>query len=243
NLLFHPGLLTREYVAGRIVRYVAPFRLYLVSSLIFFLVLTLLADPAELGAKLDRCVPPGTVRADTTVAFCEPGGQREPARYVDFGPLADSARAAAWWKPAAHRLALQQARMNGMTKGQLVHGLVAGLERNAPTAVFLLLPIYAAFLKVLYLRRGRLYVEHFVFALHIHAFTLLVLAVLLLVPWPALSLLLFLWLPIYAFIAMRRMYGQGVLKTGAKFLVLGTSYVFAFLMALIATLTVAAMTV
>src|SRR5690606_30196862 len=39
-LLFRPGLLTEEYVRGRIVRYIAPFRLYLVSSVLFFLLMS-----------------------------------------------------------------------------------------------------------------------------------------------------------------------------------------------------------
>jgi len=41
GLLFRPGFLTQEYVEGRIVRYIAPFRLYLVTSVLFFLGLSL----------------------------------------------------------------------------------------------------------------------------------------------------------------------------------------------------------
>ncbi|CAN5870558.1 hypothetical protein BH23GEM5_BH23GEM5_24440 [soil metagenome] len=60
GLLFRPGFLTREYVEGRIVRYMAPFRLYLVTSVLFFLGLsltppavgTLKVQPAWLGLLL-----------------------------------------------------------------------------------------------------------------------------------------------------------------------------------------------
>src|SRR5262249_35655867 len=38
-LLFKPGFLTREFIAGRRVRYLPPLRLYLVLSVLFFLVL------------------------------------------------------------------------------------------------------------------------------------------------------------------------------------------------------------
>ena len=38
-LFFKPGHLTREYMEGRIARYIPPFRLYLISSVIFFLIL------------------------------------------------------------------------------------------------------------------------------------------------------------------------------------------------------------
>ncbi len=37
-LLFQPGKLTNEYIAGRRVRYLPPFRLYLLFSILFFLV-------------------------------------------------------------------------------------------------------------------------------------------------------------------------------------------------------------
>src|SRR5690606_21245581 len=39
-LLLHPGMLTDEYVSGRVVRYTPPLRLYLVSSVVMFLVLS-----------------------------------------------------------------------------------------------------------------------------------------------------------------------------------------------------------
>jgi hypothetical protein len=237
-LVLRPGLLTKEYASGRIVRYIAPFRLYLVSSLVFFLIVTLLANPVELGEKVERNFG-GTPRADA------PGEVRADrgGKYVQFGPMADTASAAAWWKPAARRLAAQEDRINGMGKGQIVQGIVGGLEKNAPTAMFLLLPLYAAILKLLYVRRKRLYAEHFVFALHVHAFSLLVFSLLLLArPLPLLGLLI-LWPPVYAFLAMRRVYGQGPLKTGAKFAVLGASYLAAFLTGLFLTFVVAALTI
>lgn len=46
-----------------------------------------------------------------------------------------------------------------------------GLAANVPNAIFLTLPFFAMFTKLLYLRRGYYFGEHFVYALHIHAFT------------------------------------------------------------------------
>jgi hypothetical protein len=40
-LLFMPGKLTNEYIAGKRVRYLPPFRLYLILSILFFLVATI----------------------------------------------------------------------------------------------------------------------------------------------------------------------------------------------------------
>ncbi|MBD0319813.1 MAG: DUF3667 domain-containing protein [Gemmatimonadetes bacterium] len=238
NLLFRPGFLTREYVSGRIVRYIAPFRLYLVSSLIFFLLVTLFADPRELGEKVDRSIQRDSTRTTGVAPAARQG------TFVRFGPMGDSIAAPPWWKPAARKLAVQEARINGMSKGELVRGLVSGLERNAPTAMFLLLPVYALLLKLLYIRRKRLYVEHFVFALHVHAFSLLIFSAFLLIPpgVPMLGLLI-LWPPVYAFLAMRRMYGEGLMRTGTKFVLLGAGYLFTFVIGFSITVAVAALTI
>jgi hypothetical protein len=46
-LLFRPGLLTREYLAGRRTRYIPPFRLYLILSVAFFVLTSLANDDDE----------------------------------------------------------------------------------------------------------------------------------------------------------------------------------------------------
>jgi hypothetical protein len=53
-LLARPGFLTREFFAGRRVRYLPPFRLYLVISLMFFLVVGL---PEGVAIKVDDGSP------------------------------------------------------------------------------------------------------------------------------------------------------------------------------------------
>lgn len=45
-LLFHPGRLTRDYLNGRRFRYVPPMRLYIFSSMLFFIIAALLASQA-----------------------------------------------------------------------------------------------------------------------------------------------------------------------------------------------------
>jgi hypothetical protein len=240
-LLLHPGMLTREYVAGRIVRYVAPFRLYLAASLGFFLVLALVADPARLGQEVERNLQQNADRPrEDGGVYINP--ELRTQKVIRFGRWRDTAQAAGWLKPVARHLAQQEDRLNAMPKGQIVHVLVAGMEQNAPKAVFLLLPFFAFFLKVLYLRRRRLYVEHFVFALHLHAFAFLAFTSMLLVGSPAVSAALLLWVLAYVYLAIRRVYGQSVLRTAAKYVVLGGLYFFSLLLALAGTVIVATVT-
>jgi hypothetical protein len=94
-------------------------------------------------------------------------------------------------------------------------------------------------LKVLYLFKRRLYMEHLIVALHSHAFLcgaiLVIFALQFLaelasaLPWLATALQwceagVALWMPIYLFIAQKRVYGQGWIMTTLKYGVIGTLY-------------------
>lgn len=251
TLLFRPGLLTREYLVGRIARYLPPLRLYLMASVAFFLVLAYVADVRSLGSMIDREArqPPGRRRAGDTLAVMQRGETRMTVtgpgggdRIVQLPPM-DTARAAPWMRPLMRRAKQQEERLNRMTPGEAVQVLAAGFEENAPKAVFVLLPFFAVLLKLLYLRRRRLYVEHFVFALHVHAFAFLLFTAMLLAPDGRLNLVLGLWFLTYLFLAMRRVYGEGVRRTAVKYLSLVWGYFFVLLLGMVGTLVVTLMTV
>ncbi|OZC03061.1 DUF3667 domain-containing protein [Rubricoccus marinus] len=104
-----------------------------------------------------------------------------------------------------------------------------------PTVVFLLLPFFALFMKLLYARRGWYYAEHLVFALHVHAFAFVVFSVYAVMIWAsggaaAVSLIgsiLLLAIPVYFLVAQKRVYAQGWVKTLVKAYLLSWLYGFA----------------
>ncbi len=53
-LLFRPGFLTREYLAGRRRRYIGPARLFLVSSLVLFATLRFATESINFGERAVR---------------------------------------------------------------------------------------------------------------------------------------------------------------------------------------------
>lgn len=235
--LLRPGFLTREYTAGRVVRYIPPFRLYLITSLLFFVALAWTADVERLseeilkesGAASDSVAAGvGASAADSAVvpadSTAEAGDDQINIQLVGM----DTADAPRWMRPVLRRLEAQEARLNSMEPRELLRLAMLEFERQAPKAVFLLIPVYALLMKLLYLRRRRLYAEHFIYSLHVHAFAFLVFTAMLLLPSKAPTWLLLLWLAIYIFLAMRRVYGQGVLKTAMKYWVLFIGYSTAF---------------
>lgn len=110
-LLFRPGFLTREWFAGRRVRYISAFRLYLLCSVVMFgtaIGLRFVGDHWNIG-------------------------------YRPQGALADEG--------------------------------YAQLARESSThALFLLVPLSAAWLTLLFRSSGRVFIEHLFFSLHVHAF-------------------------------------------------------------------------
>jgi hypothetical protein len=106
-----------------------------------------------------------------------------------------------------------------------------------PSTLFVLLPLFAVLLKVLYVFRRRLYMEHLIVALHSHAFLcgslLLVFATMAIRnASPAVSglmrtleVLLFAWMPLYLLLMQKRVYAQGWAMTLLKYCVLGFCYV------------------
>jgi len=109
-----------------------------------------------------------------------------------------------------------------------------------PSALFVLVPIFALLLKLCYLETRRVYLEHLVVALYSHAYLCVcVLGICLLsalggwlgpqAPWAGLlfglgQALVFLWMPIYLFWMQQRVYRQHALITLVKYFVLGTLY-------------------
>ena len=115
---------------------------------------------------------------------------------------------------------------------------------RVPTALFLLLPLFALLLKLVYVRRDWYYSEHLVFGLHVHAAAFVVLTGALVVSalsggggvhsgassvGSAAVTGLLLYIPVYYLVAAWRVYRQGVVKTLAKSVVVGSLYGMALL--------------
>ncbi len=119
------------------------------------------------------------------------------------------------------------------------------LRNNIPTMMLCCIPLFALVLKLLYVGKRRFYVEHLVYALHIHTFvyvgvtvtTLLAMAV---AQWSEtaralISTALGCVMAVQVFLSIRRVYGQGWFFTTFKFLLGGVIYCFIIAFAVAAT--------
>jgi Protein of unknown function (DUF3667) len=120
-----------------------------------------------------------------------------------------------------------------------------------PMTLFLMLPIFALLLKIMFVFKRRLYMEHLIVALHSHAF--LMLSILFLIalndaaswvgeaswlnfPIGISIALLWIWMPIYLFLMQKRVYQQGWIMTFIKYFVIGNLHIILLTMAITATL-------
>jgi hypothetical protein len=248
-LLARPGHLTREYMGGRIVRYIPPFRLYLITSVLFFLALSLIPELRHPTVHL----------GDTTVSLGAPDSARQAApapapppsvaRGSRPGPLTPPPRPPApagnWIKGRmdsgnATLDSIANARLDHfrrMEPSEAVREVLSGFLGAVPRMMFVLLPLFALVLKLLYVGTGRFYVEHFVFALHVHASAFVIyLAMIGLSPWPGATAGLLCWLMLYLYLAMKKVYAQGWIVTGLKYGLLGSVYLLLLTLGVLLTL-------
>ena len=226
-LIQRPGMLTHEFLEGRRSRYISPLRLYLMASLAYFVLAAAvpnvrLESGKSLGLNVGATVTdpnkpaagPERVANAASEALANPDALTPAERQA---ALEDIKRAPAVIQPFLRR-AIEDPR-----------ALKRGILETMPRMLFVLLPIFAGIVALFY--RGRKYPEHLYFAIHLHAFIFLALAVAALPKFtrsPVLvavaSLIVVIWIPIYATLAFRRLYGGSLARTLLKELAIGVIY-------------------
>ncbi len=299
-LFARPGFLSREYFAGRRVRYVSPVRLFVFLSLVTFFIaqfatpdidnnaikfsgddtIAKAATVAEVEAARDKALQELT-KARSEIPDNVPGARagvdagisqvrRQASERIEQLSAASNGTTPATadtaakddtpddisfngrpWDPVTNPIAASwlPGFANRWLNEQAGHGKdnIARLQKDPslfkdavlsalPSTLFVLLPIFALMLKIAYLFKRRLYMEHLIVALHSHAFLCLALLPIFALMTlgravPAVSGftafldgLILLWMPIYLLLMQKRVYGQGWMMTLLKYSVLGFCY-------------------
>jgi hypothetical protein len=209
----HPGMLSEEYVHGRRQRYVSPIRLYLASSVLFFLVAAFFVDRSDSGflriTDTSRSAPTDSAAAGPAAEVTQPAGE-------DSLPPSEGMESS-----ASEGLLGRFLQKLLQTDPQVIS---AHFLRQLPRALFVLVPVFALLLKLFYVRRSRLYLEHLVLALHSHALLFLVATPALLSRSAIVGQIAILGAGVHTLFAMKRFYRQGWGRTIAKFLLLVACY-------------------
>jgi len=255
-LLFRPGFLTNEYNIGRRVRYLSPFKLYLTMSVLFFVLL-----PITHRDTLMHVTSRPTVSGKDRQSLNEANDDlRQSPVHVNIGTVPSTEHGIFFQnvdvsslpktvaeydarqrdprlphdRPAKQYLVRQLIKVK-----QSPQALLQALLDYIPRIMFVLLPCFALSLKLMYLRSNRLYIEHLIFALHLHAFFFLILSSMLLLRTPQFEVAAAIALSVYPLIAMRVVYKQGWIKTAVKYSLLAFNYTFLLTFGFLAAIAVA----
>jgi hypothetical protein len=332
QLLIHPWQLTNDFNAGRRARYVHPLRLYLIASIVFFLVARAIdwdsngpiqltsQDRTELVASLNKMIEPNSPltpeqraqvelartkladvqgaltaeeRAEVRKAFKAyiksevrktlsaeerakmattmaripkmpdvptpmthmtpppvptPPDLSASLPVIEPEPPAPPSTTTATPKPPFHFSAgppgqnkspfalwlEKQVKEKIGEDGARAKLFLETLRSNIPAMMLCCIPLFAFILKILYIRKGRYYVEHLVYALHIHTFlyvsviitSLAVMGANRTVPALAgwITGVMTIAIVVQIFLSIRRVYKQGWFMTLLKFLFGGLVY-------------------
>ena len=213
-LLARPGELTRRYLAGQRTHYVLPLRLYLTLSVLVLLLvrgLAVMDAEAPETVKLQADRPLAASRLSLSLA----GGRAgvEGGRFFCTGLpvwICQRLQRRMDFDPRGLQREMQQV-------GERMLGQIG-------SAMFVLLPTFALWLRLVYLDRPLRYTEHLVFALHLHAMWFLLLALML----PGLDMLTavaMLAVLVYGWLSLRRVYGGRWWTRLVRYATLGLLYV------------------
>lgn len=262
-LLIKPGFLTRDYTSGRRARYFHPVRMFLTLTVIMFIVTGMVSHRVEQEEQQQHTTFTDTAQAeeaanDSTLIFdTDEGIKYEPRsaskdkigfnwsfgkvnvnpdtlhNYIERGVTDEEA--------LMDTFGIEKTVFNKFMFSQIVQKQKLGYKdlssyykSKLPWLLFSLMPVFAFVLYLLYIRRKIFFVDHLIFAFHLHSALFLIISfsgVLSLISGFDTDWMLF-YIPIYYYIAVHSVYGQGWAKTFLKGSIAGFLYAFLGVMVL-----------
>ena len=233
DLLLKPGEITKQFVAGKRVRYVKPMQMYFFVSFVFFLLLGL--DPASFVNK----TPPSDQQIEqlnnTGVAEINIGegelkaisdliGSADPNNDAEIDSvlvkMGDTEISP--WKRHVMKQVIRS--MKPENEDQLTNEVYANLS----IAMFFLLPFFAALLWLFTKSRAPFYMDALIFSLHFHAVAFISFSLNLItgfvVDSSLVTKLILLLAFIYLVVAMKRVYALRWLQSLGKSVGLSVIY-------------------
>lgn len=162
NLIFSPGELTRQYLSGKRVSYLAPIRLYIFISFVTFLSFSLTQNQRDTeepqGLKSEQRTKS---QANAKKPFLIIQEKEDPVDTHDTSSL-------------YQKMVLQLKKLSAHnTEEELREKLVSSFLHNMPKAIMLYMPFFAFFLWLFHHKKKWYYFDHGIFTLHYFSFLLI----------------------------------------------------------------------
>lgn len=196
NLLLRPGALTKVYLSGKRMSYLAPVRLYIfISFVTFFIVAMLPEEKADDVVKVKNDEKGWTFNSGTEEEKRQRdsirnavqksikgfGGETDERDIFGYKSLRELDSIQKFGKPDERLTETEYGYlrkvfelMENNTRKQLKEKFFEALWRNFPKALFIYMPIFAFILWLFQSKRRWYYFDHGIFTLHYFSFLLLI---------------------------------------------------------------------
>lgn len=260
-LIWKPGFISKEYMVGKRASYLNPIRMYVFTSAIFFLIFFSVTHFDEKSVKQTyeghSLSEIAAMDSSEFTEFTKELNDGKPLTREQFKIFADTTKNGSGFQfsPRSYKnkaeydsvlkagkdhnwlermLTYKQIELNekyGNNRSKFLAGFVNGFLHSFPQMLFVSLPLFALFLKLLYIRRKQFYyTNHVIFSVHLYVFIFILLLFLIglrelkeALDWSWLKYLNIagvIFIFYYVYKAMRNFYLQSRVKTILKFLLL-----------------------
>ena len=218
-LLFKPGFLTNEYMAGRRVKYLHPVKMYIFISIVYFLLAfqhkeTQQPVNIKFNASTEKQANKQTNKAnpDSTYEQYQATQLKLPQNKRDGAILH-------WGTKKAYAYSKKYGK-NSLEVFQ------EQVQHNIPKSMFVLMPLFALGLMIAFRKNKKFYVEHLIYSFHFHCFLFLFSSVVILIQlilpgsWTglgsALAILEIVVVLVYFYKSLRAVYHRSAFRTITK---------------------------
>lgn len=241
-MLFRPGFLVKEFMAGRRMKYMPPFKLYLFVTFVAFLLLSTNHKPESAvdisdgltfqnsdgeSFRLDSLFNITKLSSDS-IDYSSAKRDSVSGESVAKDSLVD-VQEEVEDKKREDEIVDKIMKLGNMYK--LNPGLVLDTAfKKLSQTLFVILPLFALFLALLYIRRKRYFIEHLLISVNFHSFIFLVIILselLLMIGWSVttdLAIYVYFAIPLRLFLALKFYYRQSWFKSFVKFVILSVYY-------------------
>ncbi|RKR11777.1 uncharacterized protein DUF3667 [Flavobacterium sp. 90] len=197
NLLFKPSTLTKEYLSGKRLSYLAPVRLYIFISFITFLLIALFPNQVsenlnksqeEISSNFEKPSKEKTEKhggknylQDKTMKqldkkYFNLRSMKEIDSIQKYGKESEKLSDFAYW---TYEKAVHVTEHN--TKKEIIEKFIESFIHNIPKILFIIMPFFAFFLWIFHNKKKWYYFDHGIFTLHYFSFLLLIFLILFIV--------------------------------------------------------------
>lgn len=175
NLLFKPSTLTKEYLSGKRLSYLAPVRLYIFISFITFLLIALF--PSKMNDQIDKSekeinkeIAKANVKIDgEDKKYFHFSSMKKIDSIQKYGKEEDKLNETSYW---LMEKIIHVTEKN--TKKEIYVKFVESFFHNLPKILFIIMPFFAFFLWLFHNKKRWYYFDHGIFTLHYFSFLLLI---------------------------------------------------------------------